>query len=357
MNLEPAAVLEESAAELVLRYLKHRWGPALPQLLPAGSGPDAMRLDDLDLDTDTVELERAVGLPAVERVAIALLGLEAPPAEGSRALKALAPEVTGPAAHGLLGLVGLNLAFRLRTDALLQALVTAAGRRTAPRPAPAAVGKLLARARSGRAARALAEKVLANHALGLGEGSTMQAELLAGIVPPPPPPRGARLHVDAPQEAVERALVSALKPKKVVRFSGAGPDARRYLVLRRRGAWTTVLAEGDDVAPEVGQAVARQGGVRRAAWARFGPATELDLRVWEGPRQAFDRAKLEAQCGAPPEADDVAGALRALGVLDLDPDHPRGETHLLFVEHLGGGPPLGHERKLRQAGARPVAFE
>lgn len=137
MTLEPSGVLEESAAELVLRYLKHRWGPALPQLLPPGSPVEAMRLDDLDLDTDAVELERAVGLPAVERVAVALLGLEAPPADGSRALKALAPEVTGERAHALLGLVGLNLAFRLRTDALLQALVTAAGRRTAPRPAPA----------------------------------------------------------------------------------------------------------------------------------------------------------------------------------------------------------------------------
>jgi hypothetical protein len=350
MNNDTAGVLEESAAELVLRYLKHRWGPALPQLLPPGSPADAMRLDDLDLDTDAVELERAVGLPAVERVATALLALEAPPAEGSRVLKALAPEVTGPAAHGLLGLIGLNLAFRLRTDGLLQALVTAAGRRTGPRPAPALVGKLLGRARSGRAARALAEQVLGSDALGDGAQGVKDA-LLAAIAPPPPPPRGARLHVDAPQEAVERALVRALEPRKVVRFSGAGPDARRYLVLRRRGAWTTVLAEGDDVAPEVGQVVARQGGVRRVAWARFDQ--ELDLRVWEGPRLAFDKAKL----GAAPEADDVAGHLRALGVLDLDPDHPRGETHLLFVEHLGGGPPLGHERKLRQAGARPVAVE
>lgn len=353
MNHDPAGVLEESAAELVLRYLKHRWGPALPQLLPPGSPADAMRLDDLDLDTDAVELERAVGLPAVERVATALLGLEAPPAEESRALRALAPEVTGPAAHGLLGLIGLNLAFRLRTDGLLQALVIAAARRAAPRPAPAVVGRLLGRARSGRAARALAERVLGSDALG-APAQSVRDELLAAIAPPPPPPRGARLHVDAPQEAVERALVRALEPRKVVRFSGAGPDARRFLVLRRRGAWTTVLAEGDDVAPEVGQVVARQGGVRRAAWARFGPAaTDLDLRVWEGPRLAFDRAKL----GDAPEADDVAGHLRALGVLDLDPDHPRGETQLLFVEHLGGGPPLGHERKLRQAGARPIAVE
>ena len=60
---DPAVTLEESAAELVLRYLKHRWGPALPQLLAEGAAADAMRLEELDLDTDIVELERAVGLP------------------------------------------------------------------------------------------------------------------------------------------------------------------------------------------------------------------------------------------------------------------------------------------------------
>ncbi|MBX3471753.1 MAG: hypothetical protein KF878_33270 [Planctomycetes bacterium] len=101
-------------------------------------------------------------------------------------------------------------------------------------------------------------------------------------------------------------------------------------------------------------------GVRRAAWSRFGPRFGPggpDLLVVEGTRTVVDRAALEATCGEPPDDDDVAGALRALGVLDLDPGHPRGPTPLRFAEHLGGGPPLGVERRLKRRGIRALAFE
>src|SRR5690242_6429176 len=114
--------LESGEAELVLRYGKHRWAPSRAAQLAPGAPLEAARLEDLDLDHDLPELERAVGRAALERLADALLTLAAPPPATSRARKALAPEVEGPAADAFLALVGVNLAFRLRTDALLVGL-------------------------------------------------------------------------------------------------------------------------------------------------------------------------------------------------------------------------------------------
>lgn len=340
--------LESGEAELVLRYAKHRWSPAVGRVLAADEPLEAARLADLDLDHDLPELERAVGRAALERLAEALLGLDAPLDEGARARRALAPEVVGPRADAVLALVGLNLAFRLRTDGLLLALVTAAGARTAPRPPAELVARLLARARSARDARALAGLAPAPEAL--------RDAVVAAVPAPGPPAAGERLHVDATHDVIEKALAQALKPLVAGRFSAPGPEARRFLLLRRRGGWVTVLAERDAIEADLAVRLARTGGVRRVAWAREAPTP--DLQVHEGSRLVLDLPGLAARVAPDPvQADDVAGALRALGVFDLDPHHPRGAVSLSFAEHVESGPPLGAERRLRQEGARPLCFD
>lgn len=308
-------------------------------------------LADVDLDPDWTELERAVGVAALEAIAVALLGLPAAPAPDARALRALTPDLEGAPAGAFLSLFATNVAFRLRSDVTLAALAGSLEAPGLPRPAPAVVGRLLARARSTRAARAL----LAASPL---TEATREAALAGLAAPLEPPPAGARLHVEADQEVVQRALSAALRPRALVPWSRAGTAARRLLLLRRTGGWVTVVANDEALERELVPRLARAAGVRRAAWSRFGPGSDApDLLVQEGTRIVLERATLEARTGEPPTADDVAGALRGLGVLDLDPEHPRGKTALRFAELVGGGPPLGVERRLRKRAVRPIAFE
>ncbi|MCO5165023.1 MAG: hypothetical protein M9894_01480 [Planctomycetes bacterium] len=308
----------------------------------------ALALGDVDLDPDWGELVRAVGVAALEAMAVALLAAREAPAADARVVRALAPEVDAAAAPALLSLFALNVAFRLRSDATLGALVASLEAPGLPRPEASAVGRLLARARSARAARALLAAAPV--------APTTREAVEAVIAPLPAPPPGARLHLDAEPDAAVRALEAALRPRRAVPWSRAGSTARRVLLLRRTGGWTTALAEDEALERDLAPHLARVAGVRRAAWSRFGPGGP-DLLAVEGTRTLVDRASLEAAQGAPPDDDDVAGALRALGVLDLDPDHPRGATPLRFAEHVGGGPPLGVERRLKRRGIRALSFE
>lgn len=335
--------LDDTSAELALRYLKHRWrGPV--DAARAGT----LTLADVDLDPDWGELQRAVGVAALEAMSLELLRTAGLP-DDARPLRALAPELDPGAARGVLSLFALNVAFRLRTDATLGGLVGSLEAPGLPRPAADVVGGLLSRARSARAARALV-------AAAADVSQATREAVAAAVRPRPAPPAGARLHLEAEQEPATRALEAALRPRAPAAWSKAGSSARRLLMLRRTGGWITVLAEDEALERELAPRLARAGGVRRAAWSRFGGG-EPDLLVHEGARALLDRAALEAQQGAPPDDDDVAGALRAMGVLDLDPDHPRGPTGLRFADHAGGGPPLGFERRLRKRGLRPLAFD
>lgn len=335
--------LDDAPAELALRYLKYRWSrPA--EAARAGS----LALADVDLDPDWTELERAVGVSALEAIVVALLGLAAPPAAEARFMRALTPDLEGEAARAFLSLFALNVAFRIRSDATLTALVASLEAPGLPRPAPAIVGRLLARARSMREARALIAAAPLT--------APVREAALAGLVTPlEPPPAGARLHLEAEQDIAQRALAAALRPRALVTWSRAGTAARRLLLLRRTGGWVSVVASDEALERDLVPRLARVSGVRRAAWSCFGEAP--DLLVQEGTRVVLDRATLEARAGEAPTADDVAGALRGIGVLDLDPEHPRGRTALRYAEQVGGGPPLGIERRLRRRAVRAIAFE
>ncbi len=160
---------------------------------------------------------------------------------------------------------------------------------------------------------------------------------------------GARLHAAGDPEAVERALTRALRPAAPLAWPLARtqPGANRFIALRSRGGWTTLLVEGDRPQPDLARALARAGGLPRVAWARLDP-DDPDLLVVEGTRTLLDREALAARVGRTPLPDDVAGALRALGVLDLDPAHPRKLPDLTYAALAGAN--------LRQRGARGIAY-
>ena len=299
----------------------------MSELYEAEDGPT---WQDLDLDNDMVELGRASGPKLLADLAAALLEPEPPDSERIRA--ALAPELEGDAARWFLRLVGLNLAFRIRSDALLTALVRlgAAGGEEVFPVSPGHVGPLLARARSLRDARALVEAAgLEPDARAATLESVAESGAAGGLRL-----EGARLHLEGDHLQVTEALERALRPWTPLPFTQAvsRAEARRFLLLRRRGGWTTLVEEGP-----VGADLARsltKAGLRRAVWARFGGEAPADLVVVEGNRVVLDRASLAARLGTEPEDDDVAGALRGLGVLDLDPDHPRGAAALSFAAAL-----------------------
>lgn len=325
MTSPAAPDLTGPSAELVLRYTKHRWRRDVEDLLAESAG-ERLRWDDIDLDTDWVELERAVGNPALSGVAQAVLDLRAPLPADHPARAALGPELEGAQAQAFLHLVGLELAFRLRTTPLLQALCAWTAEGPAPRLAPRDLGALLIRARSARAVAGLLTSAPLSPAA--------REQALAAATPPPPPPPGSRLHVQADHEAVVSALVAALGGR--LHAGGATPPgARQFLLLRPRGGFVTVLEEGDAAPAALAAALAARPGISRVAWAAFpGPegSPALDLRLAEGRRQTLDGAGLASRIGAALEPEDVAGELRALGVLDLDPGHAKGRVELRWLE-------------------------
>ncbi len=336
------ALWREPGTELVLRYLKYRWLPDVHDLVEASVAGPRLALDDVDLDKDLRELGRAAGGPAfLARLAEDVLraGAPEPPAA---ALAPLAPELEAEGVLPFLRLFAVNVAFRLRTDTLLADLLAFTAEAPAPRPDPALVAALVARARPRAEARALLEaSPLA--------GEERDAALAAAEPPPLPPLLGARLHLEGTHEEVERALTRALRPATPLAWPLArtAPTARRFVALRSRGGWTTLLAEGDRPEPALARALAQAGGLPRVVWATLDPGAP-DVLVLEGTRTLVDRATLEQRLGAAPDAQDVAGALRALGVLDLDPLHPRKLPELTYAALIG--------TSLRSKGAFGLAY-
>lgn len=276
----------------------------------------------------------------LEAFARALLDA-ADPLPSGRALAALSSELEEEAAQWFLRLVGINLAFRLRSDGLLASLLRFAARARPPLD-PIRLGRLLVRARSARDARALLE------------ASPLAPEDRARALEAARPLReprleGARVHLAGDPNRVRALLAKALRPWTELPWTQAttAPDVRRFLLLRRRGGWSTLLEEGDRLPVTLAEALAR-AGAKQVAWASFGGEGEPDLVCWEGSRRVLDRADLRERLGEAPCEDDVAGALRARGILDLDPEHPRGEARLGFLANL--------DRDLRKRGVTPLAF-
>lgn len=312
----------------------------MEDLLQAGVGADTLAVDDIDLDTDMQELAHAASPTALGELALWTLGLRAPLPPGHPALNALAPELSPERAWVFLLVVAVNLAFRLRSDELLRALAAHAGQGLAPRLDPTRLGELLVRARSARQATALlAAAPLADDA---------RAAAQAAAVAPPPPPPGSRLHVEAAgHETVLQALCLALngEPHPPV---GAPPDARGFMLLRRRGGFVTVLGQGDRIEPELARELAGKQGISRVIRAELPqpvdllhpePSGALELLVLAGRRVVLDTAGLAARLGEAPTPDDLTGELLALGVLDLDPGHARGgRAELGWTEATRGRP-------------------
>ena len=306
-------------APFLLTFFKRRWLRDTADLVneTLERGDETLAFDDVDLDNDLLELRRVGGVEALRGIAHEVLCATGPLPAGP-ALEALAPELEGPAVEVFLRLLAINVAFRVRSDELLADLMTHVAGGAAPRLQPAALGSLLARARPLREARALLEQ-------GPLSGEA-QAAALAAVTLEPLDLSGARIHVEAKPEALEVALERVLRPLERIGWTMAvgDPGRRRFLVHKQRGGWFTLLEEGDAPPVELARELARQSGVLRAAWVRFGEDdADADLLLVEGTRVVLDRAKLCAEVGGEPSADDVAGALRARGVLDLDPAHPR----------------------------------
>ncbi|MGE0711325.1 MAG: hypothetical protein AB7N76_08830 [Planctomycetota bacterium] len=319
--------LSHKRAPLALVFFKRRWQTDVADLLERTAREGVLAFDDVDMDNDLLELLRVAGREVLGGIASEVLAARGPLPEAE--LAPLGPELAGPAAEAFLRLLAANLAFRLRSDELLAALVAFAGEAPPPRLAPACLGRLLARCRSLRDARAL----IAAGPLGEAERqAALEATAIREL-----DLRGARLHVQAGPEALERALERAMRPRARLGWTQglSALDRRRLLAHKQRGGWFTLLEEGDAPPPELARDLAREGGVERAAWFRRSEGEEDELRVYEGTRLVLDREQLAARIGGPPEADDLVGALRALGVTDLDPDHPRGVPHLRWAEAAG----------------------
>lgn len=306
-------------APFLLTFFKRRWLRDTADLVSETleRGDDTLAFDDVDLDNDLLELRRVGGVEALSGIAHEVLTATGPLPDGP-ALAALAPEVEGPAVEVFLRLLAVNVAFRLRSDELLADLMNHVAAGAAPRLQPAALGGLLARARSLRQARALLE--------GGPLSDEAKQAALAAVTLEPLDLAGARIHLEAKPEALEAALEKVLRPLERVGWTMAvgDPSRRRFLVHKQRGGWFTLLEEGDAPPMELARELARQSGVHRAAWVRFGEGdADAELLLLEGTRVVLDRDRLCAEVGGEPSVDDVAGALRAVGVLDLDPAHPR----------------------------------
>lgn len=323
-------IFASSRGALLLTFFKRRWLRDVTDLLEETLEGDAglLAFDDVDMDNDLLELNRVSGPEALSELASEVLRGGAP-LEQEFARQALAPELEGARAEAFLRLLAVNIAFRLRSDALLGDLVRFAAQGSPPRLGPADLGQLLARTRTRREAQSLIEQAE------LGAGTEAA---LAALALEPVELYGLRLHVQTDAESLEKAIDRALRPLERAGWTqGVGsPIRRRLLAHKQRGGWFTLLEEGDATPVEFAQELARSQGIQRVAWVRAGMSPdELDLRVFEGTRCVLDRAALMARCGGEVDAQDAAAALRALGVLDLDPGHARGLPALRWAQAAG----------------------
>jgi hypothetical protein len=332
------AYLAGSRPQLVLRYLKHRWMRDIGDLLAESA--ESLRFDDLDLDNDVVELKAAAGLQAMLGVARAILTRDELIPADAPVLAALQPELSGAQADTFLQLVATNLAFRLRTDELLSLLAAHCARGLGPRLPAAQLGGLLARARPLASARALLEASPLT-------GRALEEALAACKLDDAPDLLGTRLHVETDHPNLELALERCLQPLRLVAWTDPTPDTRRLLALRRRGGYTTVLEEGAQAPPpELARELARDTAIGRVVWFSLEADQPARFLLLDGTRTVLDEAKLAERLGRPPELDDIAGELRALEILDLDPGHPRGPVKLRFEDYL----------RHRKKGVKAMAF-
>jgi hypothetical protein len=322
------SALDHPTAPLALTFFKRRWLDDVVDLLVETLETDVFAFDDIDLDNDLLELLRVTGRVRLCEMAREVLDAREPLPE-SAGLAALAPDMEGDAAQVFLRLLGVNLAFRFRSDELIASLIAFAAEGPQPRLLPADLGQLLARARSVREARVLIEAspLSAEERESALAATEIKALDLAG----------ARLHVQADAEALERALDRAMRPRTRHGWTqGLGSaERRRFLAHKRRGEWFTLMEEGDAPSPELAKALAKESGIQRVAWVRFAEGEEPDILLIEGTRVVVDAQGLAAQVGAQPSADDVSGLLRGLGVLDLDPGHARGVPALRWAASAG----------------------
>lgn len=333
--------------EVALRVLRRRWWEEVADLLDRSSA-EVVAFDELELDEDLEELGNAVSSAKLVRFAERCLGAQGPEPEDDPALRVL--EAPPAKARAFLRLLGANLAFALRTDTLLAALVASLSG-PAPRLEPAVVGGLLARARSARWTR---------EALGSLPSDRREAAL-QGIVP------GARAgdfsvaHARSTPEALGEAIGRVLASKGDlvpvdwgVRKSREEDSAQeRWLVSLPRNGWCTVIARGG-VSRDFAQALSgRSPALGRVVWAeRAGERPRF--AVFESSRLQDDEEKLlERVPDLSP--DDVAGALRTLGIVAHDPLSSAATQSLVFADYVAEGRSSSPAR-LRRQGVVGFAF-
>lgn len=327
-----SSIFTSSRGALLVTFFKRRWVNDVADLIEETFAREdgCLSFDDVDMDNDFRELKRVVGPEALGELASGVLRAEGELPAGM-ALEALAPELEGDVGRVFLQLLAVNLAFRLRTPELLADLAAYSAQGPAPHLAPADLGGLLGRAQLSVDARRLIEEA--------GFEDEAQAEALAALAVPELDLLGTRIHVQTAElETLEKAIERALRPRDRVGWTqGVGqPSRRRLLAHKQRGGWFTLLEEGDAPPLELAAELAKTSGVTRVAWIKVGlTPDELDLRVLEGTRTTLDRAGLMARLGGEVSAQDAAAALRALGVLDLDPGHPRRVPVLRWAQAAG----------------------
>jgi hypothetical protein len=326
-----SSIFTSSRGALLVTFFKRRWVNDVADLIEETFGREDgyLSFDDVDMDNDFRELKRVVGPEALSELARGVLRAEGELPSGM-ALEALAPELEGDVGLVFLQLLAVNLAFRLRTPELLADLAAYSAQGPAPHLAPADLGGLLGRCQLKVDAQRLIEEA--------GFEEAAQAEALAALEVPELDLLGTRIHVQTDLETLEKAIDRALRPRDRAGWTqGVGqPSRRRLLAHKQRGGWFTLLEEGDAPPLELASSLAKTGGVTRVAWVKVGlTPDELDLRVLEGTRTTLDRAGLMARLGGEVSAQDTAAALRALGVLDLDPAHPRRVPVLRWAQAAG----------------------
>jgi len=326
-----SSIFTSSRGALLVTFFKRRWVNDVADLIEETFTREDgyLSFDDVDMDNDFRELKRVVGPAALGEFASGVLRAEGELPAGM-ALEALAPELEGDVGRVFLQLLSVNLAFRLRTPELLADLAASAAKGSAPHLSPSDLGGLLARCQLSCDARRLIEEA--------GFEDEDQAAALAALELPELDLLGTRIHVLTDLETLEKGIDRAMRPRDRAGWTvGVGqPSRRRLLAHKQRGGWFTLLEEGDAPPLELAQELAKVGGVTRVAWVKVGlEADELDLRVLEGTRTTLDRAGLMARLGGEASAQDVAAALRSLGVLDLDPGHPRRVPVLRWAQAAG----------------------
>lgn len=326
-----SSIFTTSRGALLVTFFKRRWVNDVLDLIEETFEREdgILSFDDVDMDNDFRELKRVTGPEALSELASGILRAEDELPAGM-ALEALAPELEGDVGLVFLKLLAVNLAFRLRTPELLADLAHSAALGPAPRISPTDLGGLLGRCQLASDAKALIE--------GAGFEDEAKAEALAALALPELDLLGTRIHVKTDLETLEKALDRALRPRDRAGWTvGVGqPSRRRLLAHKQRGGWFTLLEEGDTPPLELATELVKMSGVATVAWIKVGLSEdELDLRVLEGTRTILDTAGLKTRLGGEVTAQDAAAALRSLGVLDLDPGHPRRVPVLRWAQAAG----------------------